>query len=141
MGWGVGVGVHVLMYMGLRGNCPFSGYEMCRHLIFSKYHTKKSMSISTTGVTCLGKMICNLYWYSVHHLCVDNLTCCCLTSSQGLSMSGGDSPEARDNIKHAITACNKNISSSYVVCCDTQGAVATACEKGMNMETLYRFLN
>lgn len=48
----------------------------------------------------------------------------------GLSMSGADSKEARQDIENSLKVRSEVVSQSYFVCCDTVGAVSTASEKG-----------
>lgn len=52
------------------------------------------------------------------------------TFLQGLSMSGADSKEARQDIENSLKVRSEVVSQSYFVCCDTVGAVSTASEKG-----------
>ena len=46
-------------------------------------------------------------------------------------MSGGDSAEARFNLEAAMRKQSPVMSEKYHVCCDTDGAAATAFEQGM----------
>ena len=56
-----------------------------------------------------------------------------------MSLSGGDSLEAREKIRNGMLERYPELSRDYDVCCDTVGAIATACENGQyNRSTLGR---
>ncbi|KAK2155129.1 hypothetical protein LSH36_248g03060 [Paralvinella palmiformis] len=51
-------------------------------------------------------------------------------TSVGLTLSGGDSEEARNKIRNGLLEQYPGLSQEYDVYCDTVGAIATACENG-----------
>ena len=52
---------------------------------------------------------------------------------KGLTLSGGDSEEARNKIRNGLLEQYPGLSQEYDVYCDTVGAIATACENGKSI--------